>query len=152
MKLVSIQYPVFNPYDKSTVELYFSGCTRRCRGCHNPELANFDMGDELDEKKIKEVIDYLKLRDGFFDIISFTGGDPLCNNHEEFLNFVSILKKEFQHKEFWLFTGADKEELKTFPKYYFDVIKCGSYNEKLKQEGFPASSNQKILKKGKDYL
>ena len=65
------------------------------------------------------------------------------------------LKEEFKTKEFWLFTGYNLEDLQKdefdWVFMFFDVIKVGPYVEELKQERFPASSNQKVLKKGVDY-
>ena len=148
MKIASILFPVFNPYEKSTLEIYISGCNRKCDFCHNPELQNFNYGSELN---IEELIKYLSERNSLFEIISITGGDLLCQNEKEAINFVFNLKSYFSYKEFWLFTG---EEIENCPKWVldsFDVIKTGVYKEELKQEGFPASTNQKLLKKGTNY-
>ena len=128
------------------------GCNRGCKGCHNPELASFEGGDELTPAKILEVIIYLREREAFFEVISFTGGDPLCNTISEVSRLAEKLREEFPTKEFWLFTGAERSELLFSLRYWFDVIKTGPYKEELKQEGFPASSNQQLLYKGKDYL
>ena len=52
-------------------------------------------------------------------------------------------------KEYWLFTRY--EDLPCWVLEFFDVIKIGEYKQDLKVDGFPASSNQKILKRGRDY-
>jgi organic radical activating enzyme len=75
MNIASVQWPTFSPYQKSTVEIYISGCTNNCKGCHNSYLSDFHFGEVLDTGKLN---DYLLERYNFFDIISFTGGDPLC--------------------------------------------------------------------------
>jgi hypothetical protein len=51
----------------------------------------------------------------------------------------------------WLFTGSEKEKIPLWGFEYFDRIKVGSYKEELKQDGFPSSSNQRMLVKRKDY-
>jgi anaerobic ribonucleoside-triphosphate reductase activating protein len=148
MNIASIQFPCFTPYVKSTVEIYISGCNRLCEGCHNPELQDFNYGSKIN---IEELIKYLSKRSSLFEIISITGGDLLCQNEKEAINLVFNLKSYFGYKKFWLFTG---EEIENCPKWVldsFDVIKTGVYQEKLKQEGFPASTNQKLLRKGIDY-
>jgi len=148
IKIAKIQFPVFNPYIKSTIEIYVSGCNRKCFNCHNSELQNFDYGEELN---IKKLIRYLKERETFFDIISIVGGDLLEQNDLEAFLFIEKLQDYFKDKEFWLFTGSNIEQCSLWVLNCFDKIKVGSYKEELKQEGFPASSNQKLLIKGIDY-
>jgi anaerobic ribonucleoside-triphosphate reductase activating protein len=133
MHIAAIQWPVFSPYLKSTVEIYVSGCNRNCKGCHNPELQNFEYGEELD---IEKLVNYLKEREEFFSIISITGGDLLEQNPTEAFNFIKELKINFPTKIFYLFTGDEKEKCLGWVLDYFDYIKVGCYDEKLKQEGF----------------
>jgi hypothetical protein len=85
------------------------------------------------------------------DKIRIMGGDLLCQNGIEVLTFCGKLIKYFRDKELWLFTGAEIEEVPDYVKTTFDVIKTGRYVQELHQEGFPASSNQKVLRKGDDY-
>jgi anaerobic ribonucleoside-triphosphate reductase activating protein len=153
MKLFQIQWPVTNPYQKVAVELYFSGCTRKCEGCHNSQLADFSLGEELTETKLKEVLAYLEERRDFFDIISFTGGDLVCHPLEESLPIVIRIVSKFRNKIIWLFTGEEKLR-NISPKLllYFDVVKTGYYDKTKLTNSFPASSNQKVNYKGKDYL
>jgi anaerobic ribonucleoside-triphosphate reductase activating protein len=81
MNLAAIQFPTFNPYQKSTVELYISGCTHKCKNCHNTELRDFNYGKKLN---IPELLCYLNERQHLFSIISITGGDLLSQlDHQE---------------------------------------------------------------------
>ena len=48
MKIADIIYDATNAYDGIAVELYISGCYRKCFNCHNPELQDFSVGKELD--------------------------------------------------------------------------------------------------------
>ena len=141
-------FPAFNPYDKPTYEIHLSGCTRKCKGCHNEILQNFNYGEELNTI---EFINKLKTRVKLYDVISIMGGDLLCQDFFEAKDFINMLKLAFKKKEFWLFTGAEIHEVPLWAKEDFDYIKTGCYKEELKQEGFPASSNQKLLRKGVDY-
>jgi len=145
---IVLQFPVFNPYNLSTCEIYTVGCTRKCLNCHNPELQSYEVGEELN---IEKLIDYLKEREELFSIISITGGDLLCQDMIEAMYLSSTLKLCFPNKELWLFTGAELSECPDWTKILFTSIKTGLYIENEKQEGFPASKNQKLNKKGVDY-
>ena len=136
-------FPAFNPYNKPTYEIHISGCTRKCKGCHNKELQNFNFGSPLN---LDSYIPNLIKKEKFFDAISIVGGDLLCQKEEDALEFISLLRKHFPDKDLWLFTGATEEELPLWAKELFDYIKVGCYKEELKQIGFPSSSNQKVLK------
>ncbi|MFA5048589.1 MAG: 4Fe-4S cluster-binding domain-containing protein [Patescibacteria group bacterium] len=147
MNIANIAWPRFNPYKKSAVEIYVSGCYNGCKNCHNSQLQNFDLGRVFDDV----YLNYLKERKDFFDIISFMGGDLMCQDQYDALHLVILLKNVFSNKQFWLFTGFEINEVPEWCKEQFDYIKTGRYIEELKQEGFPASSNQKLLKKGINY-
>ena len=146
MKIHSVQYPVFNPYNDSTIEIYVLGCFRKCKGCHNPELGDFNgEGRVVDES----FFEYLQERAFLFNTISVTGGDLLCQSLEEAKSFSLELNKKFPTKKLWLFTGEDDfNNVPSWAKDTYDVIKYGKYDKNFKKEGFPSSSNQKVYKKG----
>ena len=148
MKIAAIQYPVFNPYNQPTIEIYIAGCTNNCSGCHTPELQNYNIGKKLDFGNLKKIFEKYE---GFYDNVSILGGDLLCQNIEEAKTFTMSLSSYFwgRNIDLWLFTG--KDEVPDWCKKYYDKIKYGKYDENLKQEGFPASSNQKLIYKGIDY-
>jgi anaerobic ribonucleoside-triphosphate reductase activating protein len=148
MNIASIQWPVFTPYNRASVEIYISGCTKKCKGCHNLELQDFSFGKKLD---LSQLGSYLKEREDLFEIISFTGGDLLDSPLGEILSLLDFLRVLFSNKEFWLFTGWEFTKIPFLVREYFGVIKSGVYNEDKKQVGFPASTNQKIMYKGQDY-
>jgi hypothetical protein len=147
MKINNVQFPVFNPYSKPTYEIYVAGCLNACPECHLKELWDFDNGEEVTDGFFKKMED----RRDWFDCISVLGGDLLYQDDKEAHCFCSNLKFHFSDKEFWLFTGKDFSEVPKWCFQYFDVIKCGKYIKELKQERFPASSNQKVYRRGKDY-
>jgi len=146
---IILQFPVFSPYEKATCEIYVSGCKANCYNCHNPELQSFEIGEELN---IEKLINYLEERKELFKVISITGGDLYWQNEIEAMRLCSTLKLCFPEKEFWLFTGAEFIQLSNWYIKIFNYIKTGRYREEFKQTGFPASSNQKLLKKGVDYV
>jgi anaerobic ribonucleoside-triphosphate reductase activating protein len=141
MNINSIQFPVFKPYDKAAIEIYIAGCDRGCPGCCNPELQDFNHGSPI---VIKEIIDYLKERESLFEVISIVGGDLLCQPAREARQFIDALKQAFPNKVLWLFTGAEMKDMLPWVYWKFDYIKYGPYKQELKQEGFPASTNQKV--------
>ena len=146
--LGGIIFPAINCYDGVAYEIYLSGCTKHCKNCHNPEMQDFNYGNPLDTENLLKDI---KNNSSWIDIISFLGGDPLDQNSYDFMRLASVIKIGFPEKKLWLFTGNVEEQIPLWVKEMFDVIKVGPYIEELRQDGFPASSNQKILKKGVDY-
>ena len=151
MRILPPIYDCTNAYDGVAVEIYVSGCTRGCTGCHNPELQNFDYGILLNEENLQKLKIELLTKSKWYDIISILGVDLLCQTREDAEGFSRFLKHYWSDKTLYLFTGADFDDL---PKWVFDVydiIKCGVYVQELHQYTFPASSNQRIFKKGVDY-
>lgn len=141
-------FPAFNAYDGVAFEIYVSGCYRNCPGCHNPDMQDFNFGKALD---LFDLMQDLTRNEKWFDIISFLGGDLLCQDIEEAKKLVWALQLGFPQKRLWLFTGAEIGDIDPTFKEAFDVIKTGVYVEELRQNGFPASSNQRLLRKGIDY-
>lgn len=150
IKIGGCVFPAFIPYGKATFEIYVSGCTRGCKGCHNTELSSFDYG--LDTSIEEYITKILLPRADLYDIIAVTGGDLLCQDSTEAEHLAKTLRQKFPNKEMWLFTGEDEiENVPQWAKEIFDVIKTGRYDETLRTGMFPASSNQKVLSKDKDY-
>lgn len=138
-----------NAYDGVAYEIYIQGCTRNCKGCHSPGLQNYEDGTPLD---IDEILQDIKKYEQWIDIISFLGGDPLCQDNNEFMRLVTCITAAFPTKRLWLFTGAEIDDVPLWCQFYFNVIKTGKFEEDLFQQGkFPASSNQKVLSRGVDY-
>ena len=134
----------FTPYPGIAYEIYVSGCTRHCKECHNPEMWDFNYGTSLDMEKLLED---MKSRRKEFDIVAILGGDLLCHSTGEAMQFMVPLLSHFKNKKFWLFTGADLEDIPDVYFEMFDVIKYGPYKDEQKQQGFPASKNQGVWKK-----
>jgi organic radical activating enzyme len=146
IKYVKLQYPCFNPYDQATVEIYISGCYRKCEGCFNAELHIFNQGKDVSELFIE-----LYKISNLFDSIAILGGDLLCQPILESIDFVSELHHDFVDKDLWLFTGEEYNKLPSWVFNYFDYIKCGKFDATKSTGSFPSSSNQILLKKGVDY-
>lgn len=146
LRIADIVFPIFNPYQKATLEIYFQGCLRNtCTGkCHNPELKDISSGTEM---SIEEISKHISAREDLIKCISFSGGDPLYQDEEDLVDLLISLRTQFPNKEYWLFTGEnDFESIPTWCKDLFNVIKYGPFLAEFQQEGFPSSSNQTIWK------
>jgi len=152
MRIAGTISDVLNAYDDVAFEIYVSGCYRACPGCHSCDLQSFDVGKRLDAEAFRKLVDDIEENSDFTGIISILGGDLLCQNEDEARRFVGLLEYFFPNKKLWLFTGAEPDELPYWAKKSFDVIKCGRFDQELYIPGaFPASTNQKVLRKGVDY-
>ena len=148
MNIGGIIWDAVNIYDGVAVEIYISGCYHKCPECHNPEMQDFDYGEKL---TINELGLKLFNNKKWFDIIAILGGDLLCQDEFEAWYLINYLHYTFPEKKLWLFTGKEKGEIPKWCFEYFDVIKTGRYIKELPSNGKLASSNQKLLYKGKDY-
>jgi anaerobic ribonucleoside-triphosphate reductase activating protein len=149
MNISPLIYDCTAGYDGVAVEIYVSGCTRACHGCHNPQMQSFNYGYPLEYGELWRNLDYNK---EWFDIISILGGDLLCQDEVERNTLIYRLDNDFPDKKLWLFTGAELSEVPRWCLEIFDVIKTGTYKEELRTSEGLASSNQRYHRKGVDYL
>ena len=156
MKYSEITYPDVNNGEGCRVTLFVSGCSHRCKGCHNPETWNFDFG--------KDFNDEVKIR--LFDIVSkpyikgltLSGGDPL-DSYDDILDLVKEFRNRFgETKDIWVYTGYVIDDLLNLNKEeileYIDVLVDGEYIEEQRDVSlaFRGSKNQRIIKMGERYL
>lgn len=132
--------------ERKSFEIYVQGCNRHCKGCHNPETWDFHKGTLVNWEEYLTGIKKKLETFPFISDIYISGGDLLCLPAPVAEDASRIARDLFQNYTLWLFTGCQEEALPSWVYQYYDVIKCGPYREDLKQEGFPASSNQKILR------
>ena len=156
MKYSEITYPDVNNGEGCRVTLFVSGCSHRCKGCHNPETWNFDFG--------KDFNDEVKIR--LFDIVSkpyikgltLSGGDPL-DSYDDVLDLVKEFRNRFgETKDVWVYTGYVIDDLLNLNKEeileYIDVLVDGEYIEERRDVSlaFRGSKNQRIIKMRERYL
>lgn len=153
MRIASTQFTL----ETKSFEIYISGCntTPKCEGCHNPELWNFNMGIEYNQKYFEEIKNKILNAEPLVKNIFIMGGEP---NDQVIKDLFTILSDmESLNKKLWLFTSWELKSVPWFAKLFCDYIKCGRYIEKLKtdiniQYGIKlATLNQKIYKRGIDY-
>ena len=130
------------------LEIYISGCTLHCKGCHNYEIWDFNSGKPYFGYWDKIILS--KMRDPMIENIWVMGGEPLDQNINLFVDFL----KDICYKPIWLWTGYEKLEKTMYNKIniYLSYIKIGSYKKELPGYIEPllglelASSNQKLIK------
>ena len=117
------------------LEIYVSGCTRKCQGCQNSYIQKFGYGTpwiEWNKKNSKKYYNSLVSK------IWILGGDLLCQEYEDIVYLVNDIKKSTR-KELWLWTGETLENIKK-SKYLldialmFDYIKSGPYDINNKEK------------------
>lgn len=154
MRYYSSECPVLSATNGISYEISLCGCHFHCRNCQNAELQDFNAGDAMTESLINKIVDDIKRYRLKIDNIDIIGGEPLDQNHNEFINFLKILKKTFPELGIWVYTGYEISQVPTDVLELVDYIKCGQYIEELKsKDGFKskygptlATSNQYIIK------
>lgn len=127
--------------------IFFSGCRRHCKGCHNPEAQDFNYGKEYTEDDIDKI---LTLARNVGDSgITLTGGHPLEPENYEFAYEIVKKAKEY-NLDVWLYTGYVFEQI---PIMYMDLISLcdvvvdGPFVENLKSNDclYRGSTNQRLI-------
>lgn len=126
--------------------IFFSGCRRQCKGCHNPEAQDFDYGKEISvTEDILPELQNNKLYRG----ITLTGGHPLEPENYELATLIAQTARNC-NKDVWLYTGYVWEQI---PIMYMDLISLcdvvvdGPFVESLKSSEclYRGSSNQRLI-------
>lgn len=121
--------------------VFFQGCAKRCKGCHNPDTWDYQGGYHC---FIGDVVD--ELADSTNDV-TISGGEPI-DRFSDLFRLCQHLKK--QGKNIWLYTGNTVDPTKKIYRVlarYVDVIVDGRFIEELKDPNllFRGSSNQRII-------
>lgn len=123
--------------------IYFSGCTHRCNGCHNPDTWDINTGMPITIDEVMSII-----RRNRFNV-TFSGGDPFLQSNK-IIPLAKMIKSEGY--TIWCYTGYIYEHLATHPVMsrllqYLDVLVDGPYIESMRdtQLRFRGSSNQRLI-------
>lgn len=159
MNYHNITYPDMNNGDGLRVVLWLSGCSHHCKGCQNPQTWNPDSGIKFDEKAFNELFD--ELEKDYISGITLTGGDPMfINNLSEVYNICSFVKRHYQDKTVWIYTGYTWEDIlenhgensygndeRQLILKYCDVLIEGRFKEDKKDVTLKwrGSSNQRVI-------
>lgn len=130
--------------------LWVSGCSLRCKSCHNPQTWDCNAGQLFDEKAKQFLFE--QLGKPYIKGISISGGHPLDpHNFEDVLTLVKEIKSKFPTKDIWLYTGYLYEELyyREISRIllYIDVLVDGPYIEEQRDItlAFRGSRNQRLI-------
>ena len=106
-----------------SLNIYAQGCTKRCPGCHNPELQSFNGGSKIFLDDIKNILYEYDM----CDWIVYLGGDIVYQSK------VIEFNKEFKkyNKNICLYTGKNFEELDERILENVDLVKDGEWKKEL---------------------
>lgn len=127
--------------------IYLSGCFHKCPECHNKISWEKNSGSDISfEELIEDIKKYKHNR------VTISGGDGLCYQHEELINFLKTLRNEIPDINIWLYTGYLYENIKTDQERcevlnYINVLCDGPFIEKLKSSKklWVGSENQRVI-------
>jgi organic radical activating enzyme len=116
--------------ESPAVVAYVCGCEQTCPECHNPALKHRESGTEMKEAEFEFRI-YSELYRCKTNKLVISGGDPL---HPGNINVIKNFLLKNQHKiDICIYTGYNIEYVKRHSITGYKFIKCGTYDEKLKQ-------------------
>ena len=156
MKYSEITYPDVNNGEGCRVTLFVSGCSHRCKGCHNPETWNFDFGKDFNDDVKNRLFDIVSKP--YIKGLTLSGGDPL-DSYDDVLDLVKEFRNRFgETKDIWVYTGYVIDDLLSLNKEeileYIDVLVDGEYIEEQRDISlaFRGSKNQRIIKMRERFL
>lgn len=146
MKISGILYDTIKDGPGLRNTIFVSGCNHKCKGCHNPETWDKNVGQDFTKKRQLDFIEICK-RNALLSGITISGGDPLCYYKDEVLDFIKLYKEKLQKHNIWLYTGYEMD-IKDLEQYKdIDVIVDGKFDLSKKDLtlAFRGSSNQRII-------
>lgn len=151
MNYIHISYPDINNGVGCRVTLWISGCPHHCRGCHNPESWNPNVGYPYTDETLNKILKICKLP--YISGLTLSGGEPLV---EENIPYLTELCKEVHklNKNIWCYTGSYWEKLskklQDFVVDNIDVLVDGPFQisklDTTSNNPFKGSTNQSIIK------
>ena len=155
LRILDITAPDINNGIGIRVTLWVSGCTHKCKGCHNSWTWDYNQGKDFNEDS-DEILNKLSnwLSRDYVDGITFSGGDPLDQDMATLLQLKKLInwvRRNYPTKTIWCYTGYVYEELNDLQKEIADlcdVLVDGPYKEELRDIAhcpFRGSTNQRII-------
>lgn len=139
---------VNNPMeDTASFTIWFSGCNFHCKNCYNRALWNKNFGHKYDAHSVVRIVRASCNKLNVKSVV-LIGGEPLQQDKQELLSLCQLLNES--GLRIWLYTGYEFDDIDDDILKYVYTVKCGRYVDKLRQDGFPASSNQKVYRKTAD--
>ena len=129
--------------NKPAFTIWFSGCTQKCSGCYNTRLWNKNSGKEHDSDTVVFTICSQCEKTDINDVV-LLGGEPMEQDSTQLINLVSKLHR-FGYR-IWMYTSWDFDNIPMNIKEHLYTVKCGRFDESLKCDGIPSSTNQKFYR------
>ena len=121
--------------------VFFQGCGKRCKGCHNPDTWDYNGGCH---RFLGDIVNELAESSNY---VTISGGEPL----DQIEDLIELCKRiKAQGKNIWVYTGNVVDPTKRtyiVLSQYVDVIVDGRFVEELKDPNllFRGSSNQRTI-------
>ena len=131
------------------VSLFVSGCTLRCKGCHNPDGWSFDNGTKFSQFTMVEILD--ALAKPYIQGLSILGGEPFDQQDLYWLvTLVRLAKEHYPEKDIWVWTGYEFDQIKSSPlTRYIDVAVTGKFileqRDISDNNRWRGSTNQRVI-------
>lgn len=141
MYVARVLYPVEVLGPGRRVGIWFCGCPRRCKGCSNPELWEFQERYKTTPQHIYELVLQIAKKypiDGF----TITGGDPMYQA-EDLQELARLLKNI--SKDILVYTGYDRSELSAESLSGIAVLIDGEYIESRNTNCILRGSNNQSI-------
>lgn len=141
MYVARVLYPVEVLGPGKRVGIWFCGCPRRCKGCSNPELWEFQERYKTEPetvfKLVKSIADEHQI-DGF----TITGGDPLYQA-AGFQQLLCMLKEI--SNDVIVYTGYKLSDIEPTLLLNVSVLIDGEYVEKLNDNSLLRGSSNQVV-------
>lgn len=146
--------------DGICVSFWSQGCgqEKKCEGCHNPQLWDFNGGRKIPVEQVVETVDKLINKNGIRRHFSVLGGEPLCSqNKKDVADLIHAIRERNPEIKIYLWSGYTYEQLDGDPT--FDAIKKditylidGPFDIKKRDTSLKlrGSSNQRIIEFDRD--
>lgn len=146
MQIGKILYPITSLGPGTRLGIWTQGCEKRCKGCSNPELREFDASKDVDVQKVFDATKSMR-----FDGLTISGGEPFLQAKD--LARLVKLYLEAGCEDILVYSGYTMEELLekndadiNYVLTHIAVLIDGPFVEEL-VDGVPlrGSSNQRVL-------
>jgi anaerobic ribonucleoside-triphosphate reductase activating protein len=125
--------------------IFLQGCSRNCKGCHNPKSHDYSGGVAVSTDKILREIESLEYIQG----ITFSGGEPLDQTVALLPLLIQLKQKDYN---ICLYTGYTYEEIAN-DKVKFEAVKLtdllidGPYIQSKRSVSlrYRGSANQRLI-------
>lgn len=122
--------------------LFFQGCHRHCKGCHNTSTWDPLGGVTY---QIDDIVEFIAKYKGK-KRITYSGGEPL-EQYDSLLYLTKRLRQIDESIDILLYTGYELGDVPNELIELLDGIKTGEYIEELKTSilDYVGSANQKLI-------